>query len=57
MVRLYKWGSLEYNANKLNKILSFLNYHIFQVKPDCNIGQCILLGTMYFVLMIRLKEI
>ena len=39
------------------KILSFLNYHIFQVKHDCITGQCILFGMMYFVLMIRLKGI
>ena len=41
----------------LNKIISFLNYYIFQVKHDCNTGQCILFGAMYFVLMIRLKGI
>ena len=39
------------------KILSFSNYHIFQVKHDCNTGQCILFGMMSFVLMIRLKGI
>ena len=54
MIRQYKWGALGYNANKLNKILPFLNYQIFQVKHDCNTGQCILFGMMYFVFMIRL---
>ena len=40
-------GVIRVNANKLNKIRSFLNYHIFQVKHDCNTGQCILFGTFY----------
>ena len=40
---------------KLNKILSVLNYHIFQVKDNCNTGQCILFGMMYIVFCINDK--